>query len=131
MDLNLKKYLNYLTGLGLVLWYIVIKFEKYSEYLNPFLANVPTLYPLKTPENLWFSGVFTGYKAETLAKNGLITHVNFIKRHFLEILSRLLKLIVLVSLIMKNKISVWIKLCIKTVFMVRVVLFYTYMVWQC
>ena len=25
---------------------------------NPFLANVPILYLLKTPENLWFSGVF-------------------------------------------------------------------------
>ena len=39
---------------------------------NPFLANVPILYPLETPENLWFSGVFRGYKMETLAKNGLI-----------------------------------------------------------
>ena len=28
--------------------------------LNPFLANVSILYPLKTPENLWFSGVFRG-----------------------------------------------------------------------
>ena len=34
------------------------------------MANVPILYPLKTPENLWFSGVFRGYKIETLAKNG-------------------------------------------------------------
>ena len=41
-------------------------------YLNPFLANVPILYPLKTPENLWFSGVFRGYKIGTLAGNGLI-----------------------------------------------------------
>ena len=30
--------------------------------LNPFLTNVPILYPLKIPENLWFSGVFRGYK---------------------------------------------------------------------
>ena len=30
--------------------------------LNPFLVNVYILYPLKTPENLWFSGVFRGYK---------------------------------------------------------------------
>ena len=29
---------------------------------NPFLANVPILYPLKTPENLWFSGLFGGIK---------------------------------------------------------------------
>ena len=31
--------------------------------INPFLANVPILYPLKT---------FTGYKMGTLARNGLI-----------------------------------------------------------
>ena len=39
--------------------------------LNPFLANVPILYPLRTPENFWFSGVFRGYKMGTLARNGL------------------------------------------------------------
>ena len=37
--------------------------------LNPFLANFPILYSLKTPENLWFSGVFRGYKMGTLARN--------------------------------------------------------------
>ena len=37
------------------------------------LANVPILYPLKTSENLWFSGVFRWCKMKTLAKNGL-TH---------------------------------------------------------
>ena len=42
-----------------------------SYFLNPFLANVSILYPLKTPENLWFSGVFRGYKMGTLARNGL------------------------------------------------------------
>ena len=39
--------------------------------INPFLANVPILYPLKTPENQKFSGVFRGYKIWTLARNGL------------------------------------------------------------
>ena len=39
------------------------------ELLNPFQANVPILYPLKTPENLWFSGVFSGVKMETLPRN--------------------------------------------------------------
>ena len=43
-----------------------------SGVLNPFLANVPILYHLKTPENLWFSGVFREYKMRTLARNGLI-----------------------------------------------------------
>ena len=26
--------------------------------INPFVTNVPISYPLKTPENFWFSGVF-------------------------------------------------------------------------
>ena len=46
-----------------------------SPYINPFLAYVPILYPLETPENLWFSGVFKGYKMGTLAKNGLISEL--------------------------------------------------------
>ena len=41
--------------------------------VNPFLANVPILYPLKTPENQKFSGVFRGHKMGTLARNGLKT----------------------------------------------------------
>ena len=43
---------------------------------NPFLANVPNLYPLKTLENLWFSGVFRGYEMGTLTRNGLPEHVH-------------------------------------------------------
>ena len=39
--------------------------------LNPFLATVPISYPLKTPENLWFSLVFRGCKMGILARNGL------------------------------------------------------------
>ena len=38
---------------------------------NLFLANFPILYPLKTPENLWFSGVFRGFKMGILARNGV------------------------------------------------------------
>ena len=40
--------------------------------LNPFQANVPFLYPLKTSENLWFSDVSRGYRKGTLAWNGSI-----------------------------------------------------------
>ena len=46
-----------------------------SEKINPFLANVSILHPLKTPENERFSDVsdvFRGYKLGTLAINGLI-----------------------------------------------------------
>ena len=42
-----------------------------TNLINPFLANVPILYPLKIPEKLWFSGVFWGYKMGTLARNRL------------------------------------------------------------
>ena len=35
------------------------EFEFYS-YIKLFQANISTLYSLKTPENLWFSGVFSG-----------------------------------------------------------------------
>ena len=56
----------------------LINSEFFSKviFLHPFLANVPTLYPLKTPENQRFSGVLRGYKMGTLARNGLIVEVN-------------------------------------------------------
>ena len=55
---------------------LIISISQFHEtsrirLFNPFLANVPILYPLKTPENLWFSGVFRGYKMGTLARNRL------------------------------------------------------------
>ena len=45
--------------------------EALNVTVNTFLVNVSILYPLKTPENLWFSGVFRGYKMGTLAGSGL------------------------------------------------------------
>ena len=38
--------------------------------LNPFLANVPILYPLKISESQKLSGVFMAYKIGTLSRNG-------------------------------------------------------------
>ena len=38
---------------------------------NPFLTNVPILYPLKTPENIWFSGVIMCYKMGAMTRNRL------------------------------------------------------------
>ena len=38
---------------------------------NTFLANFLILYSLKTPENLWFLGVFRGYKTAILARSGI------------------------------------------------------------
>ena len=41
---------------------------------NPFVASIPILYPLKTPENQRFFSVFRGYnKMGTLVTNGLTT----------------------------------------------------------
>ena len=40
------------------------------KHFNPFKApNALILYPLKTPENFWFSNVFRGYKMGTLVRN--------------------------------------------------------------
>ena len=39
--------------------------------MNPFLAKVSTLYPLKIPENQKFFGIFRRYKMGTLTENGL------------------------------------------------------------
>ena len=36
-------------------------------------ADVPISHPLKKPENIWFSGLFRGYKIGTLVRNGLTT----------------------------------------------------------
>ena len=47
-------------------------FYKIYLFINIFPANGPILEPLKTPENLWFSGVFRGYKMGILARNGLM-----------------------------------------------------------
>ena len=44
---------------------------KMNLYLNWFLANIPILTRLVTPENLWISCVFKGYNIETLAINSL------------------------------------------------------------
>ena len=40
--------------------------------INPFQANVPFLYPLKTLENLQFSDVYRGNRMGTLTWNGLM-----------------------------------------------------------
>ena len=50
-------------------------------WINPFQSNAPILYLLQTPENLWFSGVFTGYKMRTLAWNGLIPNFAHFHQH--------------------------------------------------
>ena len=39
--------------------------------INPFKANIAFSYPQKIPENLWFSGIFRGYRNGTLGWNWL------------------------------------------------------------
>ena len=69
-ELNKENYLSVS-----VLFHVSKIFERIV--FNPFLANVPILCPLKTPENFWFSGVFRGYKMGTLARNGLTKWIFF------------------------------------------------------
>ena len=39
------------------------------KLIKQFLATVPILYPLKTPEAFWFSGAFRRYKMGTLTRS--------------------------------------------------------------
>ena len=41
---------------------------EWFKYFNPFSANVPLLYHLKTSEKLGLSDVFRGYRSGTLVK---------------------------------------------------------------
>ena len=50
--------------------------------INSFLAKVLTLYPLKTPENLWFSGVFRRYKVGALARNWIRSNESGVLENF-------------------------------------------------
>ena len=42
----------------------------FSTVIDPFLAYVPILYPLKTPESLWLSGVLRGITRGHLPEMG-------------------------------------------------------------
>ena len=44
-------------------------FKRYITILNPYLANVPILYPLNTPEYQSFSDAFRRYRNVTLGYN--------------------------------------------------------------
>ena len=55
------------TGIKLVIWLFFLPLRKF----NPFPANVPFLYPLKTSENQRLSDVFRGYRNETFVRRGL------------------------------------------------------------
>ena len=44
-------------------------------HVNPFLASVPILYPLKTQGKQKASDVFREYKMRVMAQNGLIKFI--------------------------------------------------------
>ena len=50
-----------------------IQNEIIDGILNPFLTNVPLLYPLKISENRVSSYAFRGYRGVTLVENWLIS----------------------------------------------------------
>ena len=53
-------------------------------HINPFLANVPISFPLKTPENPRLSAVFRGYKTRILARNELKDNIQIKKQQMLS-----------------------------------------------
>ena len=59
----------YIFKLGFVLSHSI---GKELAYTDPFLANVPILYPLEKTENQKASSVFRGYKLRIMARKGLI-----------------------------------------------------------
>ena len=72
---NVKPSLTDYDFLWVICFFIIYKanfgiISRITE-MNPYLTNVPILYPLKKPENQSFSGVFRGYKIETLIRHGL------------------------------------------------------------
>ena len=61
-----------LKGLSVCLRFagiFLVEIKKIQATFNSSLTNATILYSLKTLENLWFSGVFRGYKMGTLARN--------------------------------------------------------------
>ena len=70
--------LKHISDLFLVFLFSILSFFFFLYFLNfsfvqfnPLLANIPILYPPKTPENQRFSGVFRGYEMGILASNRL------------------------------------------------------------
>ena len=73
-----KLYGKGLAEIEMCLWLLhdqsfwMLFFKRPSGFIfNPFLANDLILCPLKIPENLCFSDVFSEYKMESLARKGL------------------------------------------------------------
>ena len=66
-------FIVFFTSESKVIWcFVNVSGSKSTmQSFNPFSTNVPLLYPLKTSENLLFSGVFKGYRSGTLVENGL------------------------------------------------------------
>lgn len=61
---KMKKYFS-------VASFMFIKTSEQLHLISPLLANVPISYPLTTPENQTFSGIFRGHKVGILTINGL------------------------------------------------------------
>ena len=59
------------TALFITYRFIELHIHAGGMSINPFQANVPNLYPVKTPENPRFSSVFTDYKMGALVRSML------------------------------------------------------------
>ena len=70
-----SKYQQYISKItNKVVGFFQLKNKKCTplvSFINPFQANVPFLYTLKTSENQRFSGVFREFRKGTLAWNRL------------------------------------------------------------
>ena len=69
-----KVYIYLLWVCDQKLYVFIIKFKlnfSLAQIFSLFLTDVPISYPLRTPENIWFFGVFREYIMAALTKNGL------------------------------------------------------------
>ena len=83
VELNSVWYLQTvpLLHLHVILFLQVLRSHCLPNKLNPFLAIIPILNPLKASENQWFFGVFRGYKMETVIRNGLTSKYPWLSFH--------------------------------------------------
>ena len=83
-------------------------------FVNPFVVNIPSLYPLKTSDNFTVFWCFQGERREALGKKGLIFEASHIDKEA----KKVIKLLVIIALktFKKNQITlIFFKLVQKTI----------------
>ena len=94
--------LKSLTRFAKKLHHICLMGPKYVA--NLFFANIPTLYPLRTSENLWFFYVFRGYKIRKLTRYGLMKPWSDSRKQHVQSLQKKKRILIFQNLFFKSSI---------------------------